>query len=238
MIQATRRRFAEERFRATTAENLGFFLLCLSEDTVKNTSRAIDRICALARTDQRHHDLTLAFGTAEAGLTIHCNEDSTPVALSRLRSYCERRKYKEAAPRWFRLCMDPKSNKVRFGVSLSYPWIRSDQMDAATKDMQAPQSVQPTLDSLLGGKAVRKKVGRNDPCPCGSGLKYKKCCLRQVTVKAGRVSAFGRPSSWAAPRVWCLGAEELGLPAWLKPGQIFMPQSAHAWLLPARADLC
>jgi len=27
---------------------------------------------------------------------------------------------------------------------------------------------------------VRKspKVGRNDPCPCGSGLKYKKCCGR------------------------------------------------------------
>jgi uncharacterized protein YecA (UPF0149 family) len=20
------------------------------------------------------------------------------------------------------------------------------------------------------------KVGRNDPCPCGSGLEYKKCC--------------------------------------------------------------
>ena len=23
---------------------------------------------------------------------------------------------------------------------------------------------------------VEKKVGRNDPCPCGSGKKYKKCC--------------------------------------------------------------
>ncbi|RKJ69043.1 zinc chelation protein SecC, partial [Butyricicoccus sp. 1XD8-22] len=22
----------------------------------------------------------------------------------------------------------------------------------------------------------RGKVGRNDPCPCGSGLKFKKCC--------------------------------------------------------------
>lgn len=22
-----------------------------------------------------------------------------------------------------------------------------------------------------------KKIGRNDPCPCGSGRKYKKCCL-------------------------------------------------------------
>jgi len=25
----------------------------------------------------------------------------------------------------------------------------------------------------------RKKVGRNDPCPCGSGKKYKQCCLRE-----------------------------------------------------------
>ncbi len=24
-----------------------------------------------------------------------------------------------------------------------------------------------------------KKVGRNDPCPCGSGKKYKKCCGRK-----------------------------------------------------------
>ena len=29
----------------------------------------------------------------------------------------------------------------------------------------------------LSGTIVKdKKVGRNDPCPCGSGLKYKKCC--------------------------------------------------------------
>ncbi|NOZ62027.1 MAG: hypothetical protein GXO74_10135 [Calditrichaeota bacterium] len=24
------------------------------------------------------------------------------------------------------------------------------------------------------------KVGRNDPCPCGSGKKYKKCCGRNL----------------------------------------------------------
>ncbi|HAV61403.1 MAG TPA: hypothetical protein DCY13_03455, partial [Verrucomicrobiales bacterium] len=23
------------------------------------------------------------------------------------------------------------------------------------------------------------KVGRNDPCPCGSGRKFKKCCGKQ-----------------------------------------------------------
>jgi len=25
-------------------------------------------------------------------------------------------------------------------------------------------------------QARSSKVGRNDPCPCGSGKKYKKCC--------------------------------------------------------------
>ena len=33
-------------------------------------------------------------------------------------------------------------------------------------------------DSLKKQPRKVKKVGRNDPCPCGSGLKYKKCCGR------------------------------------------------------------
>ncbi len=37
--------------------------------------------------------------------------------------------------------------------------------------------------SAVGRTAVqqrkREKIGRNDPCPCGSGKKYKKCCLMQ-----------------------------------------------------------
>ena len=28
----------------------------------------------------------------------------------------------------------------------------------------------------LGAAARQRRVGRNDPCPCGSGKKYKKCC--------------------------------------------------------------
>ena len=37
-------------------------------------------------------------------------------------------------------------------------------------------------DSAAGSKQkpVKKanKIGRNQPCPCGSGKKYKKCCGR------------------------------------------------------------
>ncbi len=38
------------------------------------------------------------------------------------------------------------------------------------------------LSTNIGGKQIPKvapksaKVGRNDPCPCGSGKKYKDCC--------------------------------------------------------------
>lgn len=66
------------------------------------------------------------------------------------------------------------------------------------------------------------EVGRNDPCPCGSGLKYKKCCQgKQQTwsvwtvlalVVFGLVLVFGVYALWvnltasgapAAPqRVW------------------------------------
>ncbi|OGW82018.1 MAG: hypothetical protein A3G33_04530 [Omnitrophica bacterium RIFCSPLOWO2_12_FULL_44_17] len=29
---------------------------------------------------------------------------------------------------------------------------------------------------------VEHKAGRNDPCPCGSGKKYKKCCLTKESM--------------------------------------------------------
>lgn len=41
-----------------------------------------------------------------------------------------------------------------------------------SKEERADIKKQFTIDHT----AVRDKVGRNNPCPCGSGKKYKKCC--------------------------------------------------------------
>ena len=30
---------------------------------------------------------------------------------------------------------------------------------------------------------MAEEPGRNDPCPCGSGKKYKKCCLAKKSAK-------------------------------------------------------
>ena len=44
----------------------------------------------------------------------------------------------------------------------------------------------PVFDDLfLPYIRTMPKVGRNDPCPCGSGKKYKKCCLLTEGTKAG-----------------------------------------------------
>ena len=35
-----------------------------------------------------------------------------------------------------------------------------------------------------------KKAGRNEPCPCGSGKKYKNCHMNQESKKAGNSKTF------------------------------------------------
>ncbi|MBA7538351.1 hypothetical protein ES705_30626 [subsurface metagenome] len=58
--------------------------------------------------------------------------------------------------------------------------------EKSTKTLDYPQQVyEDDTDSkskFTKGKRKEKKIGRNDPCPCGSGKKYKKCCLGKDTV--------------------------------------------------------
>jgi len=46
------------------------------------------------------------------------------------------------------------------------------------KANRAQEEVLHGQDQRQAKVGVSKKPGRNDPCPCGSGLKYKKCCGR------------------------------------------------------------
>lgn len=35
------------------------------------------------------------------------------------------------------------------------------------------------IQIVHGDKMLEEKLGRNDPCPCGSGKRFKRCCLKQ-----------------------------------------------------------
>src|ERR1017187_2080853 len=77
----------------------------------------------------------------------------------------------------------PASPSTRYGIiedaiSEMDSWYCFNRQELAT-----------SRPSLLSGTAIsaaastknaapihREKIGRNQPCPCGSGKKYKKCC--------------------------------------------------------------
>jgi uncharacterized protein YecA (UPF0149 family) len=43
--------------------------------------------------------------------------------------------------------------------------------------LDAPWTVTVVGDEARTYTRASPKIGRNEPCPCGSGKKYKKCCL-------------------------------------------------------------
>lgn len=53
------------------------------------------------------------------------------------------------------------------------------QMDFEERQMDKMlERMKEAIDEEKNATPVVKKPGRNDPCPCGSGKKYKKCCGR------------------------------------------------------------
>ncbi len=46
---------------------------------------------------------------------------------------------------------------------------------------------------------MNDKIGRNNPCPCGSGKKYKKCCLHKDEAKRREEQAAKAPGQGIAP---------------------------------------
>lgn len=157
--------------------NLGFMLLSLSGETIELINDGISKMIKLFNKDGKNHNLMLGFDEANTGLIIHCNNDHISIARPRLEEHCERRKYKSKAKTWFGLCLDPASSRIKFGINLDFLWHQSNEMDLATKDLQMPKLG--SNKSIKFGTQIRssEKIGRNDKCPCGSGKKYKKCCM-------------------------------------------------------------
>ena len=75
-----------------------------------------------------------------------------------------------------------KVQKVNFVPSVS---ADTSTNEGDIKNTQALKKALSTMKAMMKGQeretkqqivTSNKKVGRNDPCPCGSGKKYKKCC--------------------------------------------------------------
>ncbi|MBE0604993.1 MAG: SEC-C domain-containing protein, partial [Deltaproteobacteria bacterium] len=102
-----------------------------------------------------------------------------------LRGYAQKDPLKEYQREGFDLFSDLISRiKEESLKRLFHVKVQREEEGAVLKERQAaPRPARVTLsrgDIKSAGKTTQKregaKIGRNDPCPCGSGKKYKKCC--------------------------------------------------------------
>lgn len=161
-----------ERAAFPQLTGLGLLLLQLNSETAKFLSSGIDRIVREAQSDGKNHNISAAVDNGGIGITIHCNDRTEDIAQKHLSTHCKFRKYDSKANAWYGLLLDPSTGRPRSAVAIQEDWKPDPQMDAAL----SVWSVRPLVPISEIAKKPRK-IGRNDPCPCGSGKKYKKCCL-------------------------------------------------------------
>jgi hypothetical protein len=166
-----------ERRLEPWAIELGLELLKLGGGALRDLSLAIDNIVADANRDFGEHNLTIAFDEGRSGLTVHCSERPDLDAALALRKHCEVRKYGQRATTWFGMLIRPSDGTLRLGQFLDYPWIPDRQMERAIAKIPKAMTGEAFRRALRNRRIAERNVQRNGPCPCGSGLKYKKCCL-------------------------------------------------------------
>ena len=155
--------------------DLGFVLLTMDEETIREINRTIDLLARRYRQDAKSHDVSIGL-PGKVGLTIHCNSEGAFIASENLQRHCVLRKYKSKADAWFGVCVNPNDLRMRFGIGVSYPWIEDAELERQATGLPDADKEHRKRDFFH----KQKKIGRNDPCSCGSGLKYKRCCLNKI----------------------------------------------------------
>ena len=132
--------------------------------------REVEKVILLQNVDKKWMDHLEAMDSLKEYVGLNSYAQRDPVAIYRI----------EGADLFDQMVDDIKEDTVR-------------QVLTVIPRPQATERVQvakPTSEGFASGKPVIKKpvvvqkVGRNDPCPCGSGKKYKKCCgLKEVADK-------------------------------------------------------
>lgn len=89
--------------------------------------------------------------------------------------------YLNHCPRWF---LKGYSSEEAFVLFEKENWKNNPPRIVAGPNMQAAgMNITPEMQAMMdnmfrAAPPSGREVGRNDPCPCGSGKKYKKCCGR------------------------------------------------------------
>ena len=125
--------------------------------------REIERVILLRRVDINCMDQLDAMDELKGSIGLHAYAQRDPISMYRL----------EGADMFDEMIASIKEETVRMLFHVV------PQSEIERKQVAKPMAENYGGDGTVQKKPVVKaeKIGRNDPCPCGSGKKYKHCCL-------------------------------------------------------------
>jgi hypothetical protein len=113
----------------------------------------------------------MVFEGGKFGITYTASYSQGIDALqNELSVYSNYHKYKTKADKWIGIasCVY-RSNLVEVLDYNTNPWVKDENIEMEIKELELINN------PLFAIVPEKKKIGRNEPCPCGSGIKYKFC---------------------------------------------------------------
>ena len=164
-------------FLAKTAlpkrSSVSSLLLNCAGDTRGNVTSGIDEMLKVQTEIQRPKPLS-TYGDIK--ITLFCWQDGLlerkkNFAIDHARAAMMVTQDKE------RLLLELSFDTSERLIDVNYTFLRFDDIPKSEVDKLEALAEQLRLTRIQKAKQHGGKVGRNDYCPCGSGMKYKRCCL-------------------------------------------------------------
>jgi hypothetical protein len=137
-------------------------------DAIDQLNQGVNHMLVVTRGDGQPHNFMM--GAGDTGIIFHSSYLPVSEAMARLTRHVDLRKYKFRAPKWFGVGLYPTTGELMFGYNATGEWVEDSEMEEASKALSND-----TTSRFKDGKVTKMKIGRNDPCPCHSGKKFKKC---------------------------------------------------------------
>ncbi|OCH05054.1 SEC-C metal-binding domain-containing protein [Aliivibrio fischeri] len=153
--------------------DFGLTILKMSGDFLDLFDQSVRKLSFDSIQDGTLHDASFLVEGKIGGITIHTMFGDLKERQAKLASHVEIRKYKEKSEAWVGLIINHKTGFFDSLCCISYPWVRNLELDKEIA--KRPKSKIQDVQNLK--KKLKFKVKRNDQCPCGSGSKFKKCCM-------------------------------------------------------------
>ena len=141
------------------------------EELGANITRELERVVLLKQVDTKWMDHIDAMDELKKGISLRSYGQKDPVVEYRI----------EGFDMFDEMIAGIREETVKILLLAPFRKPGANQVQEVPKREQVAKPTATSSDGTVAPATIKrqgKKVGRNDPCPCGSGKKYKNCCGR------------------------------------------------------------